>query len=130
MRRLTGAVAAFCLSALFGVASPNARADEGNKKTLVTFNQPVEIPGRVLLAGTYVFNLEDTAAGDRYIVQIWTGDDMHLIATIIATPTERPESANESAFTFEKRRPGSPEALKTWFYSGDTDGVEFEYPNP
>ena len=129
MRTLTGAVAALCLATLFGTSSPNARADDWDKKTVVTFNEPVEIPGKVLLAGTYVFSLEDTA-GDRNIVQIWRKDDMRFIATIVATPTGRPEGANEVAFTFEKRRPGSPEALKTWFFSGETDGVEFEYPNP
>jgi len=129
MRTLTGAVAVLFLVTLFGTGSPNARADAWDKKTVVTFNEPVEIPGKVLLAGTYVFSLEDTA-GDRNIVQIWSKNDMRLIATITATPTERPEGANEVVFTFEKRRPGSPEALKTWFFCGETDGVEFGYPNP
>ena len=33
-----------------------AMADEWNKETVVTVNQPVEVPGMVLKAGTYEFN--------------------------------------------------------------------------
>jgi hypothetical protein len=36
-----------------------ALADEWNQKTIVTFSGPVEIPGQVLDAGTYVFKLAD-----------------------------------------------------------------------
>lgn len=34
------------------VAASSARADEWDKKTVLTFSQPVEIPGHVLPAGT------------------------------------------------------------------------------
>ena len=33
------------------------RADEWNKQTVLTFSQPVELPGRVLPAGTSMFKL-------------------------------------------------------------------------
>jgi hypothetical protein len=129
MRTLTGVVAALCLSALFGVFSPKARADDWNRKTIVTFNEPVEIPGRVLLPGTYVFRLVDDD-GDRNMVQIFTENEMHLIATIFATPAKLPEPPSESIFSFEQRSKDSPEALKTWFYPGFATGLEFEYSNP
>ena len=48
-------------------------ADEWNKKTVLTFSQPVEIPGHVLPAGTYMFKLADTL-GDRHIVQVFNAD--------------------------------------------------------
>ena len=47
-----------------------AKADEWNKKTTITFNQPVEIPGMVLAPGTYVFELMDSPS-DRDVVQIF-----------------------------------------------------------
>ena len=34
---------------------PEARADEWNKKTIVTFSGPVEIPGQVLQPGSLCF---------------------------------------------------------------------------
>ena len=55
MNRLQAIVIVSCL-ALFGLAmAPGAKADAWDKKTIVTFSGPVEIPGQVLAAGTYVF---------------------------------------------------------------------------
>lgn len=44
------------------------RADEEDKKTVVTFNEPIQVLGTVLPAGTYVFKLADSQS-DRHIVQ-------------------------------------------------------------
>ncbi len=38
--------------------SPAIHADEWDKKTIFTFNAPVEVPGKVLTPGSYVFNLD------------------------------------------------------------------------
>src|SRR5579864_5879696 len=69
--------ALFCLLAitLFSATLlPSARADEWNKKTVVTFSQAVEVPGKVLPAGTYTFQLMDSPS-DRHIVQIFRADE-------------------------------------------------------
>jgi hypothetical protein len=50
------------LTLLIGGAAwfaPFAKADEWDKQTIVTFNKPVEVPGSVLRAGTYVFKLAE-----------------------------------------------------------------------
>ena len=104
-----------------------ARADEYNKKTVVTFNGPVEIPGKVLPAGTYVFKLFDSAS-DRHIVQIWNKDESQLIATVLAIPDYRLDPPNDPIITFEERAQGSPPAIRAWFYPGDNYGFEFVYP--
>jgi hypothetical protein len=44
----------------FLTALPAARADESNQATKVTFSQPIQIPGRVLPAGTYWFMLPES----------------------------------------------------------------------
>ena len=44
-------------------------ADEWNKKTEFQFSGPVEIPGKALAAGKYVFQLVDSDS-DRNIVQV------------------------------------------------------------
>jgi hypothetical protein len=61
------------MSAIVFALSSVARADEWNKRTVLTFSQPVEIPGRVLPAGTYTFMLADSMS-DRHIVQIFNAD--------------------------------------------------------
>ena len=106
--------------------APAARADEWDKLTVMTFNEPVEIPGKFLPAGTYVFKLADSDS-DRNIVQIFTQDQKHLVATILAIPDYRPEPAGKTIITFEERPSGSPEALHSWFYPGENYGVEFVY---
>jgi hypothetical protein len=51
--------------------SVGVKADDWGKKTIVTFDQDVEIPGQVLPAGTYVFKLFRSSS-DRFIVQVWS----------------------------------------------------------
>jgi len=72
-----------CVVLLCTAFGAGVRADSWDKKTIVTFSNSVEIPGRVLLAGTYVFKLANTAS-DRHIVQIWNGDETQILATIMA----------------------------------------------
>jgi len=52
--------------------SSRAKADDWDKKTTVTFDQDVEIPGQVLPAGTYVFKLFPSNS-DHFLVQVWDG---------------------------------------------------------
>jgi len=114
------------LTAGAALFAPAARADEWDKLTVMTFSEPVEIPGKVLPAGTYVFKLADND-GDRTIVQIFTEDQKHLVATVMAIPDYRTEPAGKTVVTFEERPSGSPEALHSWFYPGENYGVEFVY---
>jgi hypothetical protein len=107
--------------------APAARADEWNKETTLTFNEPVEVPGKVLPAGTYVFKLADSQS-DRDIVQIFTKGEKQLLTTVMAIPDSRAEPTDKTVVTFEERASGSPEALHDWFYPGETTGVEFLYP--
>jgi hypothetical protein len=121
---ITGVMSLFFLGSLF---VPNGRADEWDKTTIFTFNEPIQVPGKVLLAGTYVFKLLDTA-GDRNIVQIFNADRTRLITTIVPIPDYRGNVSEKGVLNFEKQRSGRPEALKEWFYPGDDYGLEFVYP--
>jgi hypothetical protein len=104
-----------------------ARADEYNKKTIVTFSGPVEIPGKVLTPGTYVFKLFDSDS-NRDIVQIWNKDETQLIGTVLAIPDYRLNPPSDPIITFEERAQGAPPAIRAWFYPGDNYGYEFVYP--
>jgi hypothetical protein len=112
----------------FGLWAPQVQGDEWDKKTILTFSAPVEVPGRVLPAGTYVFKLADSTA-DRHIVQIFNKDETKLIADILAVPDERLQPKGKTVISFEERPTGSPEALRAWFYPGNTIGQEFVYPH-
>ena len=37
-----------------------AHADESDQATTITFNEPIQIPGQVLPAGSYLFKLIDS----------------------------------------------------------------------
>jgi hypothetical protein len=111
-----------------GLLAPQVQGDEWDKKTILTFSAPVEVPGRVLPAGTYVFKLLDSPS-DRHIVQIYDKDETHLIANVLAVPDERLEPRGKTVITFEERAGGSPEAVRAWFYPGNTFGQEFVYPH-
>jgi hypothetical protein len=127
MKQLTTILTLFGLTFLGLTFTPSAKADEWDQRTVVTFNQPVEIPGRVLAPGTYVFKLLDSQS-DRNIVQIFNKEENHLYATILAIPDYRMEPSGKTIITFEERRAGAPEAIRAWFYPGNNYGSEFVYP--
>lgn len=109
---------------------PKAGADEWNKKTKVTFSQPVEVPGagaQVLPAGTYIFKLVDHQS-DRNIVRIFNEDETQVFTTILAIPNYRLQATDETVLTFRERAAGSPQAIRAWFYPGENWGQEFVYP--
>src|SRR5436190_7381218 len=118
MKFFTRCLIIVCVFAVSLFVLPGASADEWNKKTVVTFSQPVEVPGvgaQVLPAGTYVFKLVDSLS-DRHIVQIFNADMTHLYTTILAVPNYRPDVTDKTVITFKERAEGQPEAIRTWFY--------------
>ncbi len=112
---------------LFLALAPRARADAWDQKTKVTFSGPVEIPGRVLPPGTYVFKLADSMA-DRNIVEVFNKEENHLFGIFLAIPDYRLRPADKAVVTFEERVSGAPEAVKAWFYPGENYGHDFVYP--
>ena len=131
LRAVTTSV--FCLALTGAVFSPAAKADESNRKTVMTFSGPVEIPGvhlkgwGVLPAGTYVFKILDSQT-DRHIVQIFNADETQIYATILAIPNYRLKVTGKTVVTFRERPAGQPEALRAWFFPGENFGQEFVYP--
>jgi hypothetical protein len=103
------------------------RADQWNKKTILTVKDTIQVPGAVLTPGKYVFRLMESNA-DRHIVQVFNEDETHLLTTILAIPNERLRPTGESEFGFWEVPQGSTPALRSWFYPGDNFGQEFSYP--
>ncbi len=104
-----------------------AQADQWDKKTVITVDQPIQVTDKLLEPGQYVFRLLDSNS-DRHIVQIFNGDQTRIIDTVLAIPNYRLEAKGNSRFTFWETPPGSAPALRAWFYPGDNVGQEFRYP--
>lgn len=115
----------FCCIVLF--AALPVTAGQWDKSTTITFSGPVELPGIVLPAGTYLFKLADVP-GDRHVVQVFNAEETHIYATILAIPNERLTATSETVIRFEERRRDAPEAIRAWFYPADNFGQEFVYP--
>ena len=125
MKRFLLAVASI---GLLGIGlTPRARADLWNKKTIMTVNETIQVPNKVLSPGTYVFKLLDSLS-DRHIVQIFNADETEIQTTILAIPNYRLEPTGDTVFSFWEMPPGQPRALRAWFYPGDNFGQEFAYP--
>jgi hypothetical protein len=81
------------------VTTSTVRADEWNKKTILTFSAAVQIPGATLPAGSYVFKLADIP-GNRHVVQVFDKDEKKIYTTIgssratsrwCSSPSARPD---------------------------------------
>ena len=118
---VVGMIIAFTL--LFELA---AHADESDQATTITFNQPIQIPGQVLPAGTYSLKLLNNNS-DQNVVQIFNSDQTHLYATLQTIAAERQEPTGDTVITLAEQGGGKPDALLKWFYPGLDTGHEFVY---
>ena len=126
--RLVNAAAVAVLGVAFvvGVSSPlKAETMAGNEAT-VTFNHPVEVPGKVLPPGSYVFKTTDSDV----LVQVFSADQKHLFATLSVISADRPalDTDNDSFIQLNKTRADAPQEVEGFFVSGRTTGFQFVYP--
>jgi hypothetical protein len=115
-----GLLIAFCV--FFELA---AHADETDESRKITFSAPIQIPGRVLPAGTYVFQQADS--DDLNQVRIYNADQSVLYATLQTVAAERMEPTGHTTITLAEPESGTPVLVK-WFYPGRLTGHEFVYP--
>lgn len=108
--------------------SPATKADDWDKKTIVTFDQDVAIPDQVLPAGTYVFKLMRSSA-NRFIVQVWDQDEDQLLSTLITVGDSYPNPSGKAYFVLDMTGTdeGYPPAVVSWFFGNGDDGREFLY---
>ena len=117
-------IATFLLA--FLIILPGVRADEWNQATLFTFNQSVEIPGHVLPAGTYLFEIIGNF--NHEIVRISNADRTNVIAVLQARPTLQRNQSGKAAIVLAERGNSQPEAIVSRSYPGRVEGHEFLYP--
>jgi hypothetical protein len=128
MKIVKTALVVLTLLLLGSLVVPSVQADEKDKKTVITFSQPFEIPGgQILPAGTYMFLLFDSPS-DRNIVRIFNADGTKLFATILAINNFRLTATGKTVMLFSERPADAPDAIKAWFYPNNQWGQEFVYP--
>lgn len=122
-----------CMTAAM-LAAPMQVAAQGpaNQDTFFTFSQPVELPKTTLPAGTYFFQLMDSPS-NRHIVKVMSQDRKQLHATLLAIPyysNDRPSDEPQVRFMETPASNGATatNAIKIWFYPGNSVGHEFVYP--
>jgi hypothetical protein len=103
-----------------------AHADEFDEATTITFSQPVQIPGNVLPAGSYLFELVDHGS-EPNVVQVFSADRSVLYGTFLTIATERQQPADDTTVTLAEPESGGPAALVKWFYPGREIGNELVY---
>ncbi len=109
------------------LAPPASKADDHDKKTVVTISQPTEVPGMVLRPGTYVIKLLNSSS-NRHIAEIMNEKMDHLYALTFTVSADRVVPASKPVLTFYEGSNGRPPAIRKWFWPGDTLGQEFVYP--
>jgi len=124
---------ALCLAGSLALAllmTKPAMADEWNKKSEFQFGASVQIPGKVLTPGKYVFEIANSES-DRNTVRIFSEDSKgneSLVATIQAIPEQISKTPDKAVIQLEERQAGTPQAIHSWFYPGEDTGWEFIYP--
>jgi hypothetical protein len=103
-----------------------AHADEVDHATVITFTQPIQIPGKVLPRGSYLFKLTDTES-TQHAVQIFSADQAVAYGTFLTNVAELREPANDTELTLAEPEAGGPRVLLKWFYPGSDFGNEFVY---
>jgi hypothetical protein len=128
MRKLSIVPLAFAALLLTLSLSPSVTADDWNKKTVVTFDQDVEIPGQVLPAGTYVFKLFP-GNSERFLVQVWSEGESQLLATLMTVGDTYPNESGKPYFILDMTGTdeGYPPAVVSWFFAGSDEGRDFIY---
>ncbi len=104
------------------------KADGLNKETLVKINNPMKVGNVVLQPGKYDFQLALTQT-NMNVVYIRDAANYHLVATVIGNTAYRLYPHGRPGWVFYPSVPGEEAALKTWYFAGETDGIQFRDSN-
>ena len=120
-------VSAFALTWCLGTTS--ATADEWNRETILTIDQPMVVPGATLTPGTYTFVLgnENTS---RDLVYIFSGEhgQRSFVTSARVIRMQRQNDKRDLSLVAAFDAEGASPMMKGWFYPGAVDGFQFVYP--
>src|ERR1700752_921222 len=119
MKRMMSVFSIAAAAGAFLLFATPGKANEWNELTYFTFSAPVELPGLALPAGTYMFKHPDSVS-DRHVVQVFSQDGRTIYGTVFTVPDQQPTLSDEPTVVFKETPVGTPEAIKAWFYPGNS----------
>ena len=97
-----------------------------NRKTNFTFSGAVRIPGAVLPAGTYIFELASPYNLD--LVRVLSKDRKKVYLTAFTLLVERPEKRKlDTKLVLGETPAGTPPPIKVWYPQDERTGRQFIY---
>jgi hypothetical protein len=109
-----------------GIAAQASHASVVVEEAVFTFAEPVQVPGRVLPPGTYLFKLDENE-GELNVVEIKNQTETKVYGVFVVGPLYRTTAPTRPAILFDESAPGKPKPIKAWFYPGDNYGKVFVY---
>jgi len=125
-KHLRGAMLASAAALIWCLSASTATADDYNRRTILTIDQPLVIPGGTLTPGTYTFILSNPESS-RDVVNILREDGTPVISAHV-TRVSRNNDNRDLALFVALNENGAMPMMKGWFYPGDRDGYQFVYP--
>jgi hypothetical protein len=123
--RISASLAVIGMALLAGAPASLTAKTMAAAETIVTFDHPVEVPGKVLPAGTYVFKTTDNHA----LVQVFSANDKEILAAFYVIPEYRPAMHSDDSFVqLSKTAARAPQEIEGLFVAGRTIGYQFLYP--
>ena len=119
------------LSAAAGVlllgltAQPTHAWTTPGHRELITFSAPIALPGVVLAAGTYTFEVPNGGISNG-LVRIANRNYTHVYLMQYTRIVPRPDGDKALRVTFSEAAPGAARPVNTWFPRGE-DGRQFIY---
>ncbi len=118
------------LGLLTGFLANPLKADDFNKETIVTIDNPMQVGNVVLAPGKYDFQLAQTQTAQN-VVYIREASNYHLVATVFGDSAFRLYPHGKSGWVFYPSQPGQVAALKIWYFAGENNGIQFQdYKTP
>jgi hypothetical protein len=122
-------ISAACVLTAVGIlaATLTATASPFNRATYFSFRTPVSLPGTVLPAGDYVFEIANpNGGGDVVVVRNKVRSKLYLLALTRSVTREHSHKLDATIVLGEANR-SEPRRITAWYADGDTTGREFMY---
>jgi hypothetical protein len=109
------------------LASSPTHAMGDSNRAYFTFSQPVHLPGVLLPAGTYVFELQEPAQSWN-LVRVSNRKTSQTYFLAFTRPVDRAGDGNlDTAIVFGETPAGAVSPIDVWYPQGERTGRQFIY---